>query len=145
LKQNNSVRNLNNIFRDNFIADVQRKRENQYWNVWKETKKGSYRPIQSAFWMDIGRSYAEDRTQTPIWIDTLIEHNYITRSDWGIEIRKIGGGTVVHRNTFFDVKLSIIDQGSDSKIIDNRIEQPVFHDPPPAAWVDRELPSIPKH
>ncbi len=137
LKQDVGVRTLNNIFRNNFIADVRRKRENQYGNVWEEVRHGSYRPVQSAFWMDIGRSYSPDRTQGPIWIDTLIERNYITRCDWGIELRKISGGTVVQANTFFDVRLPVVDGGTGNAIMDNRIEQPVFDDPPPWAELDR--------
>jgi len=137
IKQDIGIRNLNNILRDNFVADVRRKRENQYWNVWEERRFGTYRPIQSAFWMDIGRSYAADRTQNPIWIDTLIEGNYITRCDWGVELRHISGGTVVINNTFFDVKLPVIDQGRQSVIRDNQIDQPVFENPPPWAEVDR--------
>jgi len=139
LKQDVGVRTLNNIFRDNFIADVRRKRENQYGNVWEEVRHGSYRPVQSAFWMDIGRSYSPDRTQGPIWIDTLIERNYTTRCDWGIELRKIAGGTVVHANTFFDVRLPIIDDGTGNAIMANRIEQPVYESPAPWAELDRRI------
>jgi hypothetical protein len=57
LKQEVGVRSLNNVLRNNFLADVRRKRENQYGNVWEETRHGSYRPVASAIWMDIGRSY----------------------------------------------------------------------------------------
>ncbi|MBM4046879.1 MAG: hypothetical protein FJ279_17375 [Planctomycetes bacterium] len=141
IKQGVGVRNLNNVFRDHFVADVRRKRENQYTNVWEQTKHGMYRPIQSAFWLDIGRSYESDRTQTPIWLDTLIERNYITRCDWGIELRKIAGGALLHANTFFDVKLPIIDQGAGNVAIGNRIEQPVFENPPPWAELDRATES----
>lgn len=137
LKQEAGVRNLNNVFRNNFLADVRRKRENQYGNVWEETKHGSYRPVQSAFWMDIGRSYHQDREQSPIWIDTLIERNFITRCDRGIEMRKIAGGTLVQENTLFDVKLPIIDNGTDNVVSGNRLEQPNHTDPPPAAELDR--------
>jgi len=138
LKQDVGVRALNNVFRNHFVADVRRKRENQYGNVWEETRHGSYRPVQSAFWFDIGRSYAQNRTQGPIWLDTLIERNYVTRCDWGVEMRNIAGGTVVHANTFFDVRLPIIDQGTDNVSIGNRVEQPVYENPPPAAELDRQ-------
>jgi hypothetical protein len=137
IKQEVGVRNLDNLFRNNFLNEVRRKRENQYGNVWEDTQWGMYRPIQSAFWLDIGRSYSQDRTQTPIWIDTLIERNYVTRCDWGVELRKISGGTVVKGNTFFDVKLPIIDQGTGDRLLDNRTEMPVYENPPPWAGVDR--------
>ena len=140
IQQPEGVRNLNNIYRNNFVSDARRKRENQYGPIWDETRFGSYRPIQSAFWLDTGRAYDVDRTQNPIWVDTLIEHNYITRCDWGVELRKISGGTVVTDNTFFDVKLPIIDQGTDNKILANRLEQPVLENPPPAAGIDRPRP-----
>ena len=117
---------------------MRRKAENQYGATWDETRFGTYRPVQAAFWLDTGRSYSQDRTQTPIWIDTLIERNYLTRCDYGVELRKISGGTVVNRNTFFDVKLPIIDQGADDKTFDNRIEMPVFDNPPPWAGIDRK-------
>ncbi len=138
LKQKTGARNLNNIFRNNFVADVRRKRENQYGNVWEEVRHGSYRPVQSAFWIDIGRSYAQDRAQSPIWIDALIERNYMTRCDWGVEMRKIASGAVVHANTFFDVKLPIINDGTDNLTLDNRIEHPIYEDPPPAGALDRQ-------
>ena len=140
IQQTSGVRNLNNIYRDNFVSDTRRKRENQYHAVWDDLKYGGYRPIQAAFWLDIGRSYEKDRTQTPIWIDTLIERNYVTRTDWGVELRKIAGGTVVNANTFFDVKLPVIDQGSGTRLLDNRLEQPVLENPPAAAPVDRPQP-----
>jgi hypothetical protein len=138
LKQEVGVRSLSNVFRNNFIADVRRKRENQYGNVWEETRHGTYRPVQSAFWIDIGRSYHRDREQSPIWIDTLIERNFITRCDWGIEMRKIAGGTLAHENTLFDVKLPIIDDGTDNVVSGNRRERPDYAAPPPAAGLDRE-------
>ncbi len=122
LKQDVGVRNLNNVFRNGLLADVRRKRENQYNNVWEETRNGSYRPVQAAFWCDIGRSYHADPTQNPIWNDTLIEHNYITRCDRGVELHKISGGTVVRSNTFFEVKQPIIDEGVGSDVVDNRFE-----------------------
>ena len=53
-----------NVFRDNFVADTRRKRENQYSNVWDYgAKHGGYRPVQSAFWLDIGRSHDADHRQ----------------------------------------------------------------------------------
>ena len=137
IKQEEGVRNLANVYRDNFVADTRRKRENQYYPVWEETRYGTYRPIQSAFWLDIGRSYSQDRTQNPIWVDTLIERNYVTRCDWGVELRKIAGGALVYRNAFFDVRLPIIDQGSGNQVRDNRIETPVYENPPPWAEADR--------
>lgn len=145
LRQPIGVRNLNNVFRDNFVADARRKRENQYNNVWEHgAKHGGYRPVQSAFWLDVGRSHDADRQQGPIWIDALIEHNYVTRCDWGIELRKIAAGALVQANTFFDVKLPIIDQGKDNVSIANRVEQPVFKNPPPWAEVDRGGPARPR-
>ncbi len=137
IKQDAGVRNLGNIFRDNFLSDVRRKRENQYDNVWEQTRWGMYRPVQSAFWLDIGRSYSQDRAQSPIWIDTLIERNYVTRCDWGVELRKISGGTMVNGNTFFDVGLPVIDQGTGTVLLENRTERPVYENPPPWAEVDR--------
>ncbi|MDP2990728.1 MAG: glycosyl hydrolase family 28-related protein [Kiritimatiellota bacterium] len=137
IKQEVGMRNMNNIFRKNFLNDVRRKRENQYGNVWEETRHGMYRPIQAAFWLDIGRSYSQDRTQGPVWVDTLIERNYVTRCDYGVELRNISGGTVVSRNTFFDVKLPLIDQGSGDKLLNNRIEKPILENPPPWAGLDQ--------
>ena len=137
IKQDIGVRNLNNLYRNNFVNDARRKAENQYGNVWEDQQWGYYRPVEAAFWLDIGRSYSQDRTQNPIWIDTLIERNYVTRCDWGVELRKISGGTVVNKNTFFDVKLPIIDQGSGDKTLENRTEMPVYENPPPTAGIDR--------
>lgn len=122
LRQELGIRNLNNIYRNNFLADVRRKRENQYNNVWEETRHGSYRPVQAAFWCDIGRSYDQNQTQSPIWIDSLIERNFITRCQRGIELRAVSGGTVVHRNVFHAVGEPILDEGRDTVILDNRIE-----------------------
>ena len=131
LKQITGIRNLNNIFRRNVITDPRRKAENQYHSVWSNTRNGMYRPVQSAFWIDIGRSYAKNQTLSPIWMDTLIEGNYINRADWGIELRKISGGTVLNRNTFFDVKLPVIDQGKGTWVRKNRFDDPVFEKNPP--------------
>jgi len=137
IKQDESIRNLANVYRDNFVADTRRKRENQYYPVWEERRWGTYRPVQSAFWLDIGRSYSQDRTQNPVWVDTLIERNYVTRCDWGVELRKIAGGALVYRNVFFDVGLPILDQGSGNQIRENRSEAPVYENPPPWAEADR--------
>lgn len=123
-RQAEGVRNLNNVFRGNFVSDPRRKRENHYHEVWEETRHGTYRPVQAAFWMDVGRSYRPEAEEAPIWIDTLIEHNYITRCQWGVELRAISGGTVVHRNTFFDVELPVLDLGSKTLVSQNRFERP---------------------
>ena len=80
--------------------------------------------MQSAFWLDIRRSYERDRHTNPIWVDTLLERNYITRTDRGVELQGISGGTVVYRNVLFDVKLPILDRGVNSKMLNNRIEKP---------------------
>ncbi len=103
---------------------MRRKRENQYGNVWEETRHGSYRPVQAAFSCDIGRSYHADSTQSPIWLDTLIERNYITRCTRGIELRGISGGTVIHQNTFFDVDQPVLDSGEGTVQSNNREEWP---------------------
>jgi hypothetical protein len=141
LRQPDGVRNLNNIFRGNFISDTRRKRENHYGPVWEETRHGSYRPVQSAFWMDIGRSYAQDRTPGPIWRDTLIEANYVTRCEWGVELREISGGTTVYRNTFFDVTTPILDLGEDTYRAENRIERPADFLPAEAAERETAAPA----
>jgi len=44
---------------------------------------------------------------------------------------------VVKGNTFFDVKLPILDQGPGSTLLENRTEMPVYENPPPWAEVDR--------
>jgi hypothetical protein len=62
----------------------------------------------------------------------------MTRCDWGVEMRKITAGTLVQENTLFDVRLPWIDNGDQNVLLDNRVEQPVWNDPPPAAGVDRQ-------
>lgn len=131
-RQAAGIRNLNNVFRGNFVSDTRRKRENHYHEVWEHTGNNMYRPVQAAFWLDVGRSYQSDPTGGPIWIDTLIERNYITRCRWGVELRPISGGTVVYRNTFFDVATPILDLGSDTAAAENRFEQPADFLPPEA-------------
>ena len=116
------MRNLNNVFRNTFLADVRRKRENQYHNLWEETRHGSYRPIQAGFWCDIGRSYHLDKTQSPIWVDTLIERYFVTRCRRGIELRDISGGTVVKSNVFHEVDQPIMDEANDTLLLENRVE-----------------------
>lgn len=91
-----------------------------------------YRPVQAAFWLDVGRSHQSDPTGGPIWNDTLIEQNYVTRCRWGVELRPIAGGTVVNRNTFFDVATPIIDLGVGTTVLANRFEQPGELLPPEA-------------
>jgi hypothetical protein len=42
-------------------------------------------------------------------------------------------------DTFFDVRLPIIDDGTGNAIMANRIEQPVYDSPPPWAELDRQV------
>ena len=56
------------------------------------------------------------------FIDALIEHNYITRCDRGIELREISGGAFVRANTCYDVKQPILDEGANCVIDNNRFE-----------------------
>ena len=124
VNQQIGVRTLNNVFRNNFLADVRRKRENQYYNVWERTTNDGYRPIQAAFWCDTGRNYQDESAQGPIWIDTLIERNYATRCDRGVELQANSKGTVVYNNTFFDVRTPLLDNGEATFWRDNREEYP---------------------
>ncbi len=121
-RQNSGIRNLNNIFRRNFISDTRRKGENQYYNTWEKSGIGVHRPIQPAF--GVGTVYSKNRgqLQSPLWINTLIERNYMTRMNWGIALHEVSEGAVINRNTFFDVKLPVIDQGKGSWVRKNRFE-----------------------
>ena len=124
IRQTVGVRNLNNVFRSNVVTDARWKRQNHYGEVWEETKHGSYRPDHAAFWLHIGRSYERDPSQSPIWIDTLIEHNFVTRCGRGLELSEISGGTTAVHNTFFSVDAPILDCGQGTLALDNRFEQP---------------------
>ena len=120
LVQPAGLRNVANVFRLNFLSDVCRKRENQYHPTWENTQ-GECRPEAAAFWMDIGRTYEKVEPSHPVWNDTLIERNYITRTGRGVEIGPANAGTVVRRNTFFDVREPVIDRGAGSLVEENAL------------------------